>query len=64
MDEILTTLEEKISRVAALCVSLRAENLQLQEQLSETTRLRDVYAEKLDAARVRVEAVITQLPDA
>jgi cell division protein ZapB len=62
MDARLTALEEKITRVAALCEGLRAENASLRGQLSETLKARDDYGRKLDAARVRIESVIKRLP--
>jgi uncharacterized protein (TIGR02449 family) len=63
MDARLTALEEKITRVAALCEGLRAENASLRGQLSETLKVRDDYGRKLDAARVRIESVIKRLPE-
>ena len=63
MDARLTALEEKITRVAALCEGLRAENASLRVQLSETLKTRDEYGRKLDAARVRIESVIKRLPE-
>jgi uncharacterized protein (TIGR02449 family) len=63
MDARLTALEEKITRGAALCEGLRAENASLRGQLSETLKTRDDYGRKLDAARVRIESVIKRLPE-
>jgi cell division protein ZapB len=63
MDARLTALEEKITRVAALCEGLRAENASLRGQLSETLKTRGDYGRKLDAARVRIESVIKRLPE-
>ena len=62
MDARLTTLEEKISRVAALCEGLRAENASLQAQLGDALKTRDDYGKKLDAARLRLEALAARLP--
>ena len=64
MDARLTALEEKISRVAALCEGLRAENAALQAALAEALQIRDDYGQKLDTARVRLEALAAKLPDA
>lgn len=64
MDARLTALEEKISRVAALCEGLRAENASLHAQLAEALKTRDEYGKKLDAARVRLEALAAKLPGA
>ena len=62
MDSRLTSLEEKISRVAALCEGLRAENASLQAQLGDALKTRDDYGKKLDAARLRLEALAARLP--
>lgn len=64
MDSRLTALEEKISRVAALCEGLRAENAALHVQLAEALKTRDEYGQKLDAARRRLEALVAKLPGA
>lgn len=63
MDDRLTAVEEKISRVAALCEGLRAENASLRNQLAETLKTRDEYGRKLDAARIRLEALVKKLPE-
>lgn len=62
MDDRLTALEEKISRVASLCEGLRAENASLRGQLSDTLKQRDDYGHKLDAARTRLESLLKKLP--
>lgn len=59
----LTSLEAKISQVAALCQRLRADNEALRAQLVALTGERDRLGEKLDAARLRLEALVEQLPD-
>jgi uncharacterized protein (TIGR02449 family) len=63
MDARLTALDEKLSRIAALCEGLRAENASLRVQLTETIRTRDDYGRKLDSARARIESVIKKLPE-
>jgi chromosome segregation ATPase len=64
MDARLTALEEKISRVAALCEGLRAENASLHAQLAEALKTRDEYGKQMDAARIRLEALAAKLPGA
>lgn len=64
MDSRLTALEEKISRLLALCEGLRAENDSLRLQLADALRTRDEYGDKLDAARLRLEALAAKLPEA
>jgi chromosome segregation ATPase len=63
MESRLTALEEKISRAAALCEGLRAENANLRGQLSATLKARDEYGRKLDAARTRLETLLKKLPE-
>ena len=64
MDSRLNALEEKISRVVALYEGLRAENVSLRAQLAEALKTRDDYGNQLDAARVRLEALASKLPEA
>ena len=63
MEDHLNRLEEKISRVATLCEGLRANNAGLQTKLADALKTRDDYGHKLDAARARLEAVLTKLPE-
>lgn len=62
MDDQLTALEEKISRVVALCEGLRAENASLQSELVAARKERDAFGQKLDQARGRLEALVKKLP--
>jgi uncharacterized protein (TIGR02449 family) len=64
MDDRLSSLEQKISLVAALCEGLRAENASLRAQLAEVARTRDDYGNKMDAARTRLQSLIKNLPEA
>ena len=69
MESQLTALEDKVSRVADLCRSLRAENNALLTRLAaaeaaEAASARECQrlAGKMEAARVRLEAIALQLP--
>lgn len=64
MEPELVALEAKISQVASLCQRLRAENANLRAQLQAAAGERDRFAGKLDSARLRLEALAQQLPDA
>jgi cell division protein ZapB len=64
MDDRLSSLEQKVSQVAALCEGLRAENASLRAQLAEVARTRDEYGSKMDAARLRLQGLMKNLPDA
>ena len=60
----LTALESKIGLVVSLCRTLRAENAQLRMQLAILEADKKKLAEKMDAARGRIEALAQQLPQA
>ena len=58
----LNALESKIAEVAALCQSLRAENVQLRQQLAVAENERKLLAERMELARGRLEQLAEQLP--
>ena len=60
----LTALEGRIAEVASLCRSLRAENVQLRQQLARIEGERDSLSERMSMARNRLEQLARQLPDA
>jgi cell division protein ZapB len=63
MDIDLAPLEDKVRQVTALCGRLRDENRQLREQVAalEAERLR--LNDKVDGARLRLEALLQQIPE-
>lgn len=56
-------LENKVSQVASLCRSLRAENAQLRQQLAVTEAERRLLAERMEIARSRLQMLVEQLPE-
>ena len=60
----LNALESKIAQVASLCHSLRAENAQLRQQLATAEGNQRVLSERMESARVRLEQLAQQLPEA
>ena len=60
----LNALESKIVQVAALCRALRAENAELKQQLASAEAVRSGLAERMEAARGRLEQLAQKLPDA
>jgi len=60
----LNALESKVGLVASLCRTLRAENAQLRMQLAIVEADKKKLAEKMDAARNRLEQLAQQLPQA
>lgn len=55
MDEDLKNLEEKISKLIALCGSLREENTQLREKS-------DTLKSNMEQASVKLEGLLDNLP--
>ena len=62
MEREFNSLEEKVVQFVALCERLRAENLELKQQLaaarSDAKRLHD----KIDGARARLEGLLSRIP--
>ena len=59
----LSTLEGKIARVVALCQALRVENSQLRQQLVVAESEHREMAERMEAARARIEQLAHQIPE-
>jgi len=57
----LSNLESKLDRLVAICDHLQAENKSLRERENALLKERSKLVEKNDAARTRVEAMITRL---
>jgi cell division protein ZapB len=57
-----TSLETKVAQFVTLCERLRAENLELRQQLTvartDAKRLHD----KIDGAKARLEGLLSRLP--
>ena len=60
----LNALESKITQVASLCSSLRAENAQLKLQLATAESEKKNLSERMASARGRLEQLALQLPEA
>lgn len=63
MTKQLDTLEGKVAQVVNLCHSLRAENQELRARLASAEDERLRLVERMEAARVRLEALAEQLPE-
>jgi cell division protein ZapB len=63
MDAELAALEEKIRQAVALCKQLREENRDLQLRLTTLASDNSRLAEKVDAARARLETLLEQIPE-
>jgi cell division protein ZapB len=63
MDTELAGLEEKLGQLVQRLNALRAENRELRQQLATRTDENSRLAEKLAAARTRIEALLKQIPE-
>ena len=59
----LAALEERIEQLVQRLQALRAENRDLRQQLATRTDENARNAEKLAAARARIEALLKQIPE-
>lgn len=63
MDHEIADLEQKLTQFAQLFKQMRAENIELRQQLlvksDEAARL----SSKVEAARARLEALLEQIPE-
>lgn len=63
MEAELKSLEEKINQFVQLCRRLRSENIQLRQQLASATSENKHLSEKISTAAIRLETLLTQLPE-
>jgi cell division protein ZapB len=63
MDSELSKLEEKLAQLVQRLNALRAENLDLRQTLAARTDENSRLAEKLAAAKTRIEALLKQIPE-
>ena len=63
MDEAFESLEAKVSQFVHLCERLRAENLELRQQLAAANNDAKRLNEKIDGARDKLENLLARLPE-
>lgn len=63
MEAEFNSLEGKVSQFAKVCERLRAENMELREQLSLAQNDAKRLAEKIDGAKTRLENLLVRLPE-
>jgi cell division protein ZapB len=63
MDQELSALEERLGLLLQRLNALREENRELRQQLAARTDENARNAEKLNAARSRIEALLKQIPE-
>jgi cell division protein ZapB len=57
-----SSLEAKVAQFVSLCEQLRAENVQLKQQLAAARSDAKRLHEKIDGARARLEGLLGRLP--
>lgn len=62
MDADLKALEEKLAQLLALCQQMRAENLELRQDLAQAQDQSKQLKDSMALASTRLEAVIDRLP--
>lgn len=63
MKNELDALERKIGQIVGLNAALRAENLQLRQQLVTAEAEREAMAARMTTACERIEQLVQQLPE-
>ena len=58
----MTALEGKLTQFVELCQRLRADNVELRQQLATAVTRSKRLEEKIDAASTRLEGLLTQIP--
>lgn len=63
MEQELSDFETRLNHFVQLFQRLRSENNELRQQIAMKTDEAKRLAEKLDAARTRIEALLKQIPE-
>ena len=63
MEAELNSLDDKIAQLAKPCQKLRGDNSQLRQQLASAQSENKRLADKVSAARTRIESLLNQIPD-
>jgi len=62
VDAEFNSLEAKVAQFVALCERLRAENIQLRQDLLSARNDAKRLNEKIDGAKVKLERLVSRLP--
>ena len=62
MDAELKSLEAKLTQFVELCHRLRADNIDLRQQLASSVSQTRRLEEKISTAAVRLETLLNQIP--
>jgi len=62
METELKSLEGKLGQFVELCYQLRADNLQLRQELASAVNQSKRLEEKISSATTRLETLLSQIP--
>ena len=62
METEFTSLEAKVAQFVTLCERLRAENVELRQQLAAARNDAKRLHDKIDGAKARLEGLISRMP--
>ena len=63
METEFNSLEAKVAQIVMLCERLRAENVDLRQQLTTAQSDARRLTERIEGARTRIEELVARLPD-
>jgi len=63
MDAELDSLDAKIAQLVQLCHRLRKDNSELRQELVAAQVLNRQLSERIEAARTRLESLLTRIPE-
>jgi cell division protein ZapB len=63
MEAEINALDDKIKQLLQLCQKLRKDNLALRQQLASAQNQSKLLADKIGAARSRLETLLEQVPE-
>lgn len=63
MENEFNALEAKIAQLVGLCKNLYQENALLKQQLTAVLQEKQQYSERIDQAKLRIEALLQTLPE-
>ncbi len=63
MEAEFASLEAKVAQIVSLCDRLRAENVELRQQLASAQGDARRLNERIDSAKAKLERLIERLPD-
>lgn len=63
MENEFNALEAKIAQLVGLCQNLYQENAVLKQQLTAVLQEKQQYSERIEQAKLRIEALLQTLPE-